>query len=565
MRGKGVPSMRKNATRLAAVLLSVIMLVFMCGCDEILNEMLSEYMGSYVYDDGSSVADVGDGGDDVDNIDAQGGDPVVAPTTDFLDGALREPLTKLVGGGRDVVTVMVYICASNLESESGLAFMDIQEMTKATASSKLNIVIETGGCKRWSTSDISGTTNQRHVISDGRLTTIDKRVGRKDMTDGDTLSDFIEFCADEYPANRNILILWDHGAGAIDGWGYDEYNYYDTLTIDELSAALYKAGVTFDFIGFDACLMSTLEVACALYNYADYMIASEDYESGYGWEYQYWLTELARNTSKPTAELAKTICDDFVSESGTADAILCATDLAYTKLMYTAWRDFAFAAKEQLLDSNFSWSSENDGGRLFDLLTGYSTESDIDDMMAIANAVEGVEESQALISVLANAIIYSKSNSGCDKMTGLAVTLPYGDSSGYNSLRSIFGNIGFDDEYIDLLGEFVDVSHGADTYDWSDWYDTFDDYGTWSDYFGDYGDLLTDFDWSDWGGWEDLLSGFLGVDLSGLNGLLDDWGSWEDMDGWGNWDDWDYGDYDYYGSSDDYDYYDYFGDFGSWF
>ncbi|MBE6759839.1 MAG: hypothetical protein E7554_07100 [Ruminococcaceae bacterium] len=534
--------MKKRALRVIAVVLTVFMMLSMCGCEEMLS-MMSEYsmdpsqtldssydetlygdslesfFDSYGYDFGDySYITTDDESDDSGSNDGGTPDPdnviVISdiPETNVLDTTLRDPLTTIKGNGRDVVTIMVYLCASNLESDSGLASIDLKEMMDATASGNVNIVIETGGCKNWKTSQISGSTNQRHIIQNGRLTTVEKRLGQKDMTDGETLTDFIKYCAEEYPANRNMLILWDHGAGSVDGWGSDEYNFYDTLTIDELGEALYNAGVTFDFIGFDACLMSTMEVACVLYDFADYMIASEDYESGYGWEYKYWISELAKNTSIPTPELAKHICDDFITESGTEDAILAAIDLSYMKLVYSTWRSFAFAAKDQLLDSNFTWTIENEGSRrsLDDLLGAFSLEADIADMMAIANSVENVPEAEALISALASATVYCSANSGCAEMTGLAVTLPYGDSSGYNSIKRIFGNVGFDSEYIDLLGEFTSVDHGAGSYDWSDWYGTFGDYGTWSDYYNENGDSYSEYDWDSWGGWEDFFAGFLG-------------------------------------------------------
>lgn len=615
--------MKKRVTRVVAVLLAAFMMLSMCGCDDMLYLLseyamdpssLEEYLGTYdqsFYEDYGY--DFGDysyisledyyGNSDYysdyasDNDQSDPGNDIIVvsdiPETNILDSTIRQPLTTIYGDGSDEVTVMIYMCASNLESESGLGYMDIKEMMSATINSNVNIVIETGGCTKWTTSQISGSTNQRHVIQNGRLTTVESRLGQKDMTDGDTLTDFIEYCAEEYPANRNILILWDHGAGSVDGWGYDEYNYYDTLTIDELGEALYNAGVTFDFIGFDACLMSTMEVACVLYDFADYMIASEDYESGYGWEYKYWLTELAENPAISTPELAKIICDDFVTESSGEDAILAAVDLSYMKLVYSTWRAFAFAAKDQLLDSNFTWTIENEGVRSLDDILGLlSTEADIADMMAIASSVDGIEEAEALKSALANAIAYCSANSGCSDMTGLAVTLPYGDSTGYRSIETIFGNVGFDDEYIDLLGEFTSVSSGAGSYDWSDWYSTYDDYGTWSDYYSEYGDSYSEYDWDSWGGWGDFLAGYLGGTagsyfsdyFSDYYGHYDDYASSEDSDEYESYDEYyadtygeysmedyynnyyndysDYGfgysdyDYDYY--NDYYDYYDYY-------
>ena len=44
------------------------------------------------------------------------------------------------------------------------------------------------------------------------------------MTKPDTLSSFIQWCHENYPANRMELIFWDHGGGSVSGYGYDEKN-----------------------------------------------------------------------------------------------------------------------------------------------------------------------------------------------------------------------------------------------------------------------------------------------------------------------------------------------------
>ena len=51
-----------------------------------------------------------------------------------------------------------------------------------------------------------------------------------------------------------------------------------------------------EMIGFDACLMSSVEVASLLSNYAKYMVASQEVEPGYGWDYRF-LGDLKSNTS----------------------------------------------------------------------------------------------------------------------------------------------------------------------------------------------------------------------------------------------------------------------------
>ena len=71
------------------------------------------------------------------------------------------------------------------------------------------------------------------------------------------------------------MILWDHGSGSINGVCFDEQYEYDSLSVAEMAAAFDRVydSMTdrFEFIGFDACLMSTLEVANQLVPYARYL------------------------------------------------------------------------------------------------------------------------------------------------------------------------------------------------------------------------------------------------------------------------------------------------------
>ncbi len=39
------------------------------------------------------------------------------------------------------------------------------------------------------------------------------------MTDPGTLAGYIRWCAENYPASRYELILWDHGGGSVSGYG----------------------------------------------------------------------------------------------------------------------------------------------------------------------------------------------------------------------------------------------------------------------------------------------------------------------------------------------------------
>ena len=166
--------------------------------------------------------------------------------------------TTILGGGQDVYTIMVYMCASDLESEGGMATDDLHEMLSADISENVNIIVETGGATKWYFDGISNETNQRYKVESGELVLLEEDLGARNMADPDTLQDFVSYCEENFPANRYALIFWNHGGGAVGGFGYDEIFQTKMMGIDQINGALINAGVKFDFIGFDACLMATL-------------------------------------------------------------------------------------------------------------------------------------------------------------------------------------------------------------------------------------------------------------------------------------------------------------------
>ena len=202
----------------------------------------------------------------------------------------------IVNEGTDTYTLMIYMCASDLESDGGYATNDISEMLNATVDEKINLIIETGGTKEWQDYGISNKTNQIYKIENNELKLIKDDLGIKEMTKPETLTEFIQYCKSEYPADKYGLILWDHGGGAVSGFGYDEHskNEEDTLTIDKLKKALKESDTKFEFIGFDACLMANIETAYSIKDYAKYLIASEETEPGTGWEYKSFLNKMSK-------------------------------------------------------------------------------------------------------------------------------------------------------------------------------------------------------------------------------------------------------------------------------
>ena len=268
----------------------------------------------------------------------------------------REKRTKIRGGGEDVYTVMVYMCGTDLESNYGMATSDINEMLHADLSDKVNIIVETGGADKWQNTVISSKVNQIYQIKNDGILRLEADFGKKAMTKASTLTEFIQYCEANFPADRYALILWDHGGGSNTGYGYDQKFPNSSMTLDVFNKALEDAGCTFDFIGFDACLMATLETAMVAEQYSDYFIASEETEPGCGWYYTNWLTQLSRNTSMDTVSIGKTIIDDYTAacrqQSPSNQTTLSLVDLAeLSGTVPEAFNKFASSTIE-LIDSD---------------------------------------------------------------------------------------------------------------------------------------------------------------------------------------------------------------------
>ena len=434
-----------------------------------------------------------------------------AAENSFPEDMVKEKQTEIKGDGKDRATVFVYMNGSDLESEDGEATEDLCEMLAANISSQVNVLVETIGTKSWSKRlGIASDHTQRYKVEAGNLVLVDDSLGQLDCTSPDTLADFISWGTENYPANRYILIFWNHGAGPVYGFGYDEHQSEDSvLTIDEIQSAIRQSGIYFDIIGMDSCIMSSLELCCAMYNYCDYMILSEDFESGYGWSYTRWLNTLSENTSISSEELGKIIVDDMIAdneENGEGSSTLALIDESYMKVLYTAWADFAYANEPALLGENYSMHVR--GGRrahpvlqkkgLFDFLfdeDGDYSMSDyyITDIMAVAQNIES-KEAEALSAAVSLAIRYFNCTDDEVGMTGLSVTLPYGDSEFYGYLYPVFTGVGMDADYVGWLEKFVYAEGYDDYYDYESWYE--DDWEGWDDY-------EDDWDWIDWLFFED--------------------------------------------------------------
>lgn len=210
---------------------------------------------------------------------------------------------------------------SDLEAKSYAATKNILQMEKMGYSSKFNVIIETGGGSNHTTVDgtrfIDFTKVQRHKVLHDNIQTL-ANLGQKDMGDPKTLSDFIIWGISNFPAKKYAIILWDHGSG-LNGFGQDNVFNNDKLTPIELKQAFLAAkvdtNVTFDLIGFDACAMSSLEIASRLQNATHYMVSSEEVEPSWGWNYTSILQNLSANSEQSGSLLGTAIVNSYFKQS----------------------------------------------------------------------------------------------------------------------------------------------------------------------------------------------------------------------------------------------------------
>jgi hypothetical protein len=189
-------------------------------------------------------------------------------------------------------------------------------------------------------------------------------LGETDSGDPKVLLEFLKWTADNFPADRYGLVLWNHGSGwapeemdkvarSVNAVDYNEreagersssslgrtlfrttlekiYNIPSvhqraicsddgsghSLDTVELGNALAQAtemfGQPLDLLGMDACLMSNLEVAFQAQKYAKYMVASEESEPNDGWPYDAVLSYLVEHPEGQTAQFAAYIVDAYV-------------------------------------------------------------------------------------------------------------------------------------------------------------------------------------------------------------------------------------------------------------
>lgn len=240
--------------------------------------------------------------------------------------------------------LVIYIAADN--DLKGFAARNIKQMAAIGSNEHIKIVVQL---------DIRITGNQkitrRYYIEQNKIFYMnadDPYSQKMDSGDPQSLISCCKWAFENFPARQQALILWNHGTGCLDPAGGRILNpselfvfnpalnkleldrsigfldFIDTLdamqrgilwddstgnylTNQKLEFALQAistqllGGKKLAILGFDACLMSMIEVASIAKKYADYLVGSQEVELGTGLNYEEALLPFLRSSLSATA------------------------------------------------------------------------------------------------------------------------------------------------------------------------------------------------------------------------------------------------------------------------
>jgi hypothetical protein len=259
-----------------------------------------------------------------------------------------------MAGEKKKWTVMAYLAGDNNLDENGIT--DLGEMKKAGSTKGVNVIAEfdrAGGSRRTSRYFLrKGTSLASDVV---------QSLGEIDTGDPRNLIDFIQWGAKNYPAERYLLVLWNHGAGwddkdvyggarpagaqraragrvrhaffkfpvsravrLSDGGGHiarailfddSAKDFLDNVEMKKaLTAAADVLGQKIDLVGMDACLMSMAEVGYQMRDCALFSAGSEETEPLNGWPYDRILKALVAEPDMKPEDLARVIVQRYIDD-----------------------------------------------------------------------------------------------------------------------------------------------------------------------------------------------------------------------------------------------------------
>ncbi len=386
----------------------------------------------------------------------------------FLCAALL--LSTVIIAGCNVTsektTLMVYMIGSDLESKSGAASGDLTEIEESGVDlNRNNILVYTGGAKAWH-NDVSDATENRilSLTTDGWKT--EDHLEQTSMGEAETLANFLNYCVKNKPAEHYALILWNHGNGPLIGYGKDSLFNNDTLTLSEMKTALDASSFCNEnklaWVGFDACLMSGAEVAEILSDYADYMVASQEIEPVFGWQYGF-LNSLGKTDTVSflcgITEKYLNTCIEYYEKKGyeNKDCTLACIDLSYARQLRDQINELFQKAEEDISEKYDMLTARRVGSRAIGRASTAS-EYDLVDLRDLASKLseEYPEQSKAIIDTIDKMVVKNATNA--KSVSGLSLYYPFFNKTYYNEAWcQTYRELNIFSDYVNYLSKYEKI------------------------------------------------------------------------------------------------------------
>ena len=353
------------------------------------------------------------------------------------------------------MTILMYMCGTDLQSD---CVNDLYEMCAAEIPDNVTVVVQAGGASQWDDSRLRANRINRFTIVDYDFSDVTV-CAWQNMGTQDTLEDYLNWAVSTYPADRYMLVFWNHGGGSNSGVCFDETADYDGLTIHEINDALYNfteanPGFHLDVIGFDACLMATYEMAAHMQYYADFMVASEELEPGLGWNYA-WLDALGENPALDAQGIGVAIADAYMEAclDENPDDYLSMSVLYLPAMEYLVSTMETYAAYlSQALDAGQLSTFSRARQRMYAFGDFNDATSDMVDMMALIDGTRTIapQTADVLQTAYERVVRYNVGTRKFDYLTGMSVYFPSGSYDGDGCQETIPNMTEFTRGYAEL-------------------------------------------------------------------------------------------------------------------
>lgn len=405
----------------------------------------------------------------------------------------------VTGQNGRVWTVMIYMSGTNLESEgfASCATNDMREMVGADYDqSQMTVLLLAGGATRWKNNAIDVDD---HAIYELVGDTFVKRqsLGKTaSLGNPATLTTLMDYGYANYPADHYALVMWDHGGGPNGGAIHDDNNIVytaggnpvsDWLTSDEIVEGLsssFAANRKLELFAWHACLMGTLEVACMLAPYFDYMCCSEEVmcsaeDLNYAFFKNLPKCSNGYEAGNLVIEAMMAQCaENYGADYGRYPTVLTESliDLSKIPMLTQTVDDFFAVAADQMTESSYAGAARIRNG----LYTFSFSEASFDMVdlreLVLANRDLAPQKADAVLEAL-DAVVCRNwlINIDPSKAGGLTVWYPLNSLTGmaerdlsvYES--SFAPNYGFPTHYVSYIRSFTNLRASGGAVSTSNW------------------------------------------------------------------------------------------------